>query len=55
MYDDGKNMFMVMELMRGGEFLDRIFKYKSLLEREVVLIMFILVSIFIFFYEEGVC
>ena len=54
MYDDGKNMFMVMELMRGGELLDRILKHKSLSEREAALIMFTLASTFAFLHEEGV-
>ena len=54
MYDDGKNMFMVMELMRGGELLDRILKHKSLSEREAALIMFTLASTFTFLHEEGV-
>lgn len=54
MYDDGKSMFMVMELMRGGELLDRILKHKSLSEREAALIMFTLASTFTFLHEEGV-
>ncbi|KAJ7363704.1 Ribosomal protein S6 kinase alpha-2 [Desmophyllum pertusum] len=53
-YDDGKNMFMVMELMRGGELLDRILKHKSLSEREAALIMYTLASTFTFLHEEGV-
>ena len=54
MYDDGKHMFMVMELMRGGELLDRILKHKSLSEREAALIMYTLASTFTFLHEEGV-
>ena len=46
---------MVMELMRGGELLDRILKHKSLSEREAALIMFTLASTFTFLHEEGVC
>ena len=48
-------MFMVMELMRGGELLDRILKHKSLSEREAALIMYTLASTFTFLHEEGVC
>lgn len=55
MYDDGKNVFMVMELMRGGELLDRILKHRSLSEREAALIMYSLASTFAFLHEEGVC
>ena len=54
MYDDGKSMFMVMELMRGGELLDRILKHKSLSEREAAVIMHTLASTFTFLHEEGV-
>lgn len=54
-YDDGKSMFMVMELMRGGELLDRILKHKSLSEREAAVIMHTLASTFTFLHEEGVC
>ena len=46
---------MVMELMRGGELLDRILKHKSLSEREAALIMYTLASTFTFLHEEGVC
>lgn len=53
-YDDGKNVFMVMELMRGGELLDRILKHRSLSEREAALIMYSLASTFAFLHEEGV-
>ena len=45
---------MVMELMKGGELLDRILKHKSLSEREAALIMFTLASTFTFLHEEGV-
>jgi len=47
-------MFMVMELMRGGELLDRILKHKSLSEREAAVIMHTLASTFTFLHEEGV-
>ena len=46
---------MVMELMRGGELLDRILKHRSLSEREAALIMYSLASTFAFLHEEGVC
>lgn len=53
-FEDEKNVFMVMELMKGGELLDRILKHKSLSEREAALIMFTLASTFTFLHEEGV-
>lgn len=45
---------MVMELMKGGELLDRILKHKSLSEKEAALIMFTLASTFAYLHEEGV-
>ena len=54
MFEDDKNVFMVMELMKGGELLDRILKHKSLSEREAALIMYTLASTFTFLHEEGV-
>ncbi|KXJ17060.1 Ribosomal protein S6 kinase alpha-2 [Exaiptasia diaphana] len=53
-YDDGKCVFMVMELMRGGELLDRILKHKCLSEREAANIMYTLASTIAFLHEEGV-
>ena len=43
-YDDGNDVYMVMELMRGGELLDRILQQKFFSEREAAAVMAILVS-----------
>lgn len=53
-YDDGKNVYMVMELMHGGELLDRILKHKSLSEREAAHIMYTITTTVAFLHEEGV-
>ncbi|KAK3744812.1 hypothetical protein QZH41_008982, partial [Actinostola sp. cb2023] len=53
-YDDGKCVFMVMELMRGGELLDKILKHKCLSEREAANVMYTLASAIAFLHEEGV-
>ena len=43
-YDDGYKVYMVMELMRGGELLDRILQQKFFSEKEAAGVMFVLVS-----------
>ena len=42
-YDDGFKVYMVMELMRGGELLDRILHQKFFSEKEAANVMFVLV------------
>ena len=42
-YDDGGKIYMVMELMKGGELLDRILHQKFFSEREAAHVMFVLV------------
>ena len=42
-YDDGTKMYMVMELMQGGELLDRILHQKFFSEKEAANVMFVLV------------
>ena len=43
-YDDGLKVYMVMELMRGGELLDRILQQKFFSEKEAASVLFVLVS-----------
>ena len=43
-FDDGIKVYMVMELMRGGELLDKILGQKSLSEKEACEIMQIITS-----------
>lgn len=43
-YDDGFKVYMVMELMRGGELLDRILSQRHFTEREAANVLFTLVS-----------
>ncbi|CAB4005619.1 ribosomal S6 kinase alpha-1 isoform X2 [Paramuricea clavata] len=53
-YEDVKNVFIVAELMRGGELLDRIVKQKNLSEREAANIMYTLSSALAYLHNEGV-
>ena len=43
-YDDGTYIYMVMELMKGGELLDKIIKRKFFSEKEAAAVLAILVS-----------
>ena len=43
-YDDGYKVYMVMEMMKGGELLDRILKQSYFSEREAANIVYVLVS-----------
>ncbi len=45
MYDDDNKIYMVMELMRGGELLDRILQDHYFSEKEAANVMFVLVSL----------
>ena len=43
-YDDGFKVYMVMELMKGGELLDRILHQKFFSEKEAANVLYVLVS-----------
>ena len=45
MYDDGYKVYMVMEMMKGGELLDRILQQSYFSEREAAHIIYVLVSV----------
>lgn len=59
MYDDGFKVYMVMELMKGGELLDRILSQKHFSEREAANVLFTLVldifSHYPLYLLENVC
>ena len=43
MYDDGFKVYMVMELMKGGELLDRILQQRFFSEKEAASVLFVIV------------
>ena len=43
-YDDGYKVYMVMEMMHGGELLDRILQQSYFSEKEAANIIYVLVS-----------
>ena len=44
-YDDGYKVYMVMEMMQGGELLDRILQQSYFCEKEAANIIFVLVGV----------
>jgi len=53
-YDDGTKTYMVMEMMHGGELLDKILKQKYLAERETAFIMETLTRTVDYLHQQGV-
>eukprot|EP00794_Sanderia_malayensis_P000599 gene598-1260_t len=53
-YEDSKYKYLVMELMKGGELLDRILKHKCLSEREAAMIMVTITETVDFLHQKGV-
>jgi p90 ribosomal S6 kinase len=53
-YEDDKSVYLVMELMRGGELLDRIHRHKFFSEREASAVMQVVVSTVQYLHQHGV-
>ncbi|XP_071819465.1 ribosomal protein S6 kinase alpha-2-like isoform X2 [Apostichopus japonicus] len=53
-FDDGQRVHMVMELMKGGELLDRVIKQKCLSEREACEIMLVVTDTVAYLHKQGV-
>uniref|UniRef100_A0A4W3H1V3 Ribosomal protein S6 kinase n=1 Tax=Callorhinchus milii TaxID=7868 RepID=A0A4W3H1V3_CALMI len=53
-YDDGKYLYLVMELMRGGELLDRILKQKCFSEREASAVLYTITKTVEYLHSQGV-
>ena len=51
-YDDGYKVFMVMEMMKGGELLDRILEQKFFSEKEAACVLYVLVGLL---HLQNVC
>jgi len=54
-YDDGYKVFMVMEMMKGGELLDRILEQKFFSEKEAACVLYVLVSRLMHYCTFKVC
>ncbi|GCC24256.1 hypothetical protein chiPu_0002656 [Chiloscyllium punctatum] len=53
-YDDGKYLYLVMELMRGGELLDRILLQKCFSEREASAVLYTITKTVEYLHSQGV-
>ncbi|XP_062996182.1 ribosomal protein S6 kinase alpha-1 isoform X1 [Elgaria multicarinata webbii] len=53
-YDDGKHVYLVTELMRGGELLDRILKQKCFSEREASSVLHTISKTMEYLHSQGV-
>ncbi|XP_059504474.1 ribosomal protein S6 kinase alpha-2 [Stegostoma tigrinum] len=53
-YDDGKYLYLVMELMRGGELLDRILRQKCFSEREASAVLYTITKTVEYLHSQGV-
>ncbi|KAL7877444.1 hypothetical protein SRHO_G00040870 [Serrasalmus rhombeus] len=53
-YDDGKYVYLVMELMRGGELLDRILQQKGFSEREASAVLCTITKTVEYLHSQGV-
>ncbi|CAN8203679.1 unnamed protein product [Coccothraustes coccothraustes] len=53
-YDDGKFVYLVMELMRGGELLDRILRQKCFSEREASAVLCTITRTVDYLHSQGV-
>uniref|UniRef100_A0A672J816 Ribosomal protein S6 kinase n=1 Tax=Salarias fasciatus TaxID=181472 RepID=A0A672J816_SALFA len=53
-YDNGKQVFLVTELMRGGELLDRILKQKFFSEREASAVLYTITKTVEYLHSQGV-
>lgn len=53
-YDNGKQVFLVTELMRGGELLDRILKQKFFSEREASAVLHAITRTVEYLHSQGV-
>lgn len=54
MYDIGKQVYLVTELMRGGELLDRILKQKFFSEREASAVLHTITKTVEYLHSQGV-
>jgi p90 ribosomal S6 kinase len=53
-FDDGKNVYIVMEILKGGELLDYILQQQCLSEREASAILYTLTSTIEYLHSQGV-
>jgi serine/threonine protein kinase len=53
-YEDAANVYLVTELLRGGELLDKILAHKRLSEREAADVMAVVAETIAYLHRSGV-
>lgn len=53
-YDDGRSVYLVMELMKGGELLDKILRQKFFSEREASAVLYTITKTVEYLHVQGV-
>lgn len=53
-HEDDKRAYLVLELLRGGELLDRLLQRRNLTEKEAAEVMYTIVSVVNYLHENGV-
>lgn len=53
-YDDGRSVFLVTELMKGGELLDKILRQKFFSEREASAVLYTITKTVEYLHVQGV-
>lgn len=53
-YDDGRSVFLVTELMKGGELLDKILRQKFFSEREASAVLYTITKTLEYLHVQGV-
>lgn len=54
MYDDGRSVYLVTELMKGGELLDKILRQKFFSEREASAVLYTITKTVEYLHVQGV-
>ncbi|KAL0276155.1 UNVERIFIED_CONTAM: hypothetical protein PYX00_003784 [Menopon gallinae] len=53
-YEDDRHVYLVMVLLRGGELLERLLRYRAFSEREAAHVMFVVISTVQFLHQNGI-
>lgn len=54
-YDDGRSVYLVTELLKGGELLDKILRQKFFSEREASAVLYTITKTVEYLHTQGVC
>lgn len=55
LHEDEKRVYLVLELLRGGELLDRLLQRSNFTEREAAEVLYVITNIVKYLHENGVC